>query len=188
MVSYAPEITTTRTNWAFDPAHTSVGFKAKHMMITTVRGKFNQVTGTIAGDLEQAHLAEIDVAIDAASIDSQNEQRDAHLRSADFLDAENYPTIAFKSRRIEPVKDGQFKVIGDLSIRGVTREITLDAEVNGAGKSPWGTEVVGITVTGELNRKDYGLTWNVALEAGGWLVGDTIKIEIDIEAIKQETQ
>lgn len=184
-----PQIqTATRTVWAFDPAHTSVEFKAKHMMVSTVRGKFPDVTGAIIGDLDQAHLAEIDVQIAAASIDTRNEGRDTHLKSADFLDVENFPQITFKSTRIEQVKQDHYRVYGDLTIHGTTNEVELDAEVNGTGTSPWGQEVVGISVTGEINRKDFGLNWNVALETGGFLVSDNIKMDIEIEAIKQTNQ
>lgn len=177
----------TRTVWAFDPAHSSVEFKTKHMMVASVRGKFAGVEGTITGDLNQAELARIDVRIDAASIDTRNEGRDTHLRSADFLDVETYPVITYQSTRIERMEDDRFRVQGDLTIRGTTRAIELEAEINGTGTSPWGQEVVGMSVTGVLNRKDYGLNWNVALETGGFLVGDTITIEIEIEAIKQAT-
>jgi polyisoprenoid-binding protein YceI len=177
--------TAVRTVWGFDPAHTSIEFKTKHMMVTTVKGQFNEVTGQILGDIEDPTNAEIDVEIQAASIDTRNEQRDAHLRSPDFLDAETYPTITYKSTRIERVGNEKFKVYGNLTIRGVTREIDLDATVNGHGRTPFGTEVVGVSCEGTLNRKDFGLTWNVALETGGWLVGDTLKLDLEIEAVKQ---
>jgi polyisoprenoid-binding protein YceI len=177
--------TATATTWAFDPAHTSVEFRAKHMMVTTVKGRFPDVNGTIVGDIEHPHNAEIDVTINPATIDTRNEQRDTHLRSADFLDVENYPTITFKSTHIEPVGKNHLKVSGDLTIRGVTRAVVLDTELNGVEKSPWGSDVAGITARGEINRKDFGLVWNVALESGGWLVGDRVNIEIDIEAVKQ---
>jgi polyisoprenoid-binding protein YceI len=174
-----------RTAWSFDPAHTSVEFKVKHMMVTTVKGRFTDVRGTIVGDLDDPTLAEVDVEINASSIDTRNDQRDAHLRSADFLDVENYPTITFKSTRIERTGQDSFDVTGNLTIHGVTREVTFHTDVNGGGKTPFGTEIVGIESKTTLDRKDFGLTWNVALEAGGWLVGDTIKVELDIEAVKQ---
>ncbi|HEX6508975.1 MAG TPA: YceI family protein [Chloroflexota bacterium] len=176
---------TVKTVWNFDPAHTSIEFKAKHMMVTTVKGQFKEVKGQILGDIEDPTSAEIDVEIDAASVDTRNEQRDAHLRSADFLETETYPTITYKSTRIERVGDEKFKVYGNLTIRDVTREIDLDVKVNGHGKTPFGTEVVGISAEGSLNRKDFGLVWNVALETGGWLVGDTLKLDFEIEAVKQ---
>jgi polyisoprenoid-binding protein YceI len=177
--------TATRSTWDFDPAHTSVDFKVKHMMVTTVKGRFTGVHGRIIGNIEEPHLAEVDVTIDASTVDTRNDQRDAHLRSADFLDAENYPQITFKSTRVERASDDEVKVIGDLTIRGVTKEVTLNVEINGFGKTPFGTEVAGLTATTTLNRKDFGLNWNVALETGGWLVGETVKVEIDVEAIKR---
>jgi len=183
MATSAPQ-TQTRTTWTFDPAHTSIEFKVKHMMVTTVKGRFTEVEGKILGELEDPALAEVDVQIKAASIDTRNEQRDAHLRSADFLDAENYPTITFKSSRIERTGQDTFKLTGDLTVRGTTREVVLDTTVNGSGKTPFGTEVVGISAETFINRKDFGLNWNVALETGGWLVGDTVKIDLEIEAIK----
>jgi polyisoprenoid-binding protein YceI len=183
MSTEAPSIV--RTVWNFDPAHTSIEFKAKHMMVTTVKGQFRDVTGQIIGDIEDPVNAEIDVEIDAASVDTRNEQRDAHLRSADFLDTERYPTIVYKSTRIERVGHEKFKVYGDLTLHGVTREIDLEGTVNGHGKTPFGTEIVGLSAQGSLNRKDFGLTWNAALETGGWLVGDTLRLDFEIEAIKQ---
>jgi polyisoprenoid-binding protein YceI len=172
------------TSWSFDLAHSSIDFKVQHMMVTSVKGQFRDFTGTIIGDIENPTSAEIDVDIDAASIDTRNEQRDAHLRSADFLDTENFPRITYKSTRIERVGDEQFKIYGDLTIRGVTREIDLEGTVNGHGTTPYGQEVVGMSAKGELNRKDFGLTWNVALEKGGWLVGDKLKLDFEIEAVK----
>lgn len=184
MAITTPE-TTTRTAWAFDPAHSTVGFKTKHMMVTSVRGQFTEVEGKIVGDINDPTLAEVDVTINAASIDTRNEQRDAHLRTADFLDVENFPTITFRSTRIERTGDDTYKTYGDLTIRGTTRQVVLDTEVNGVGTNPWGAEVVGISLETSINRKDFGLNWNVALETGGFLVSDTVKIEIEIQAAKQ---
>ena len=178
--------TTTRTVWKFDPAHTSVEFAVKHMMVTTVKGRFPDVEGTIIGSLEDPTDAQVEVTIKADSIDTRNDQRDAHLKSADFLDVENYPTITFKSTRIEQISENHFRLVGDLTIRGITREVELDAAVNGAGKTPFGTEVVGITAETIITRQDFGLTWNVALETGGVLVGNTAKISIEVEAVKQQ--
>jgi polyisoprenoid-binding protein YceI len=175
----------TGTLWKFDEAHTTVGFAVKHMMVTTVRGQFTKVNGSAIGETHEPLGAEIDVEIDAASINTNNEMRDNHLRSADFLDAENYPTISYKSTRIEERGNDRYTIYGDLTIRGVTREVVLEGEVNGFGKTPFGTEVAGVSVKGKINRKDFGLNWNVALETGGWLVGDTINIDIEVEAVKQ---
>jgi polyisoprenoid-binding protein YceI len=173
------------TIWNFDTAHTSIDFKVKHMMVTSVRGSFKEFTGQIIGDLENPTTAEIDVQINAASIDTNNEQRDAHLRSADFLETDTYPQILYKSTRIEHISDDEFKVYGDLTIHGVTREIDLDGTLNGHNTTPYGQEVVGLSAKGELSRKDFGLTWNAALETGGWMVGDVLKLDFEIEAIKQ---
>ncbi|HLJ66835.1 MAG TPA: YceI family protein [Chloroflexota bacterium] len=184
MSTLAPQ-TSTRTAWKIDPAHSSVEFRVKHMMVTTVRGRFTGVNGDLYGDLDNPLDGKVDVQIDAASIDTRQEQRDAHLRSADFLDVENYPTITFKSTRVEVLGKDHLHVTGELSIHGVTREVTLDTHINGTGKTPFGTEIVGASATTSINRKDFGLTWNVALETGGWLVGETINIDLEIEAVKQ---
>jgi polyisoprenoid-binding protein YceI len=177
--------TATRTLWNFDPVHSSVEFRVKHMMVTTVKGRFTDVRGRAVGEVDDPLAVEVDVEIDAASIDTRNEQRDAHLRSADFLDAENYPAITFKSSRIEEKGEDRYSIAGDLTIRGTTREVVLDATVNGHGRTPFGTEVIGVSAETRINRKDFGLNWNVALETGGWLVGDEVKVEIEVEAVKQ---
>ena len=185
-MTIAQQATGTRTVWTIDPAHTLVEFSVKHMMVTTVKGRFGELEGTITGDVADPASAQVDVTIQAASIDTRNEQRDAHLKSPDFLDAEAYPTITFRSTGIEPISRDHLRVRGDLTIRGVTKEIELDAAINGVGKTPFGTEVVGITAETILTRQDWGLTWNVALETGGVLVGNTAKVAIEIEAIKQQ--
>jgi polyisoprenoid-binding protein YceI len=182
----AAQLTGTRTTWNFDPAHTLVEFSAKHMMFTKVKGRFPEVKGTIVADLENLAESTIEVEIDAASIDSRQEQRDAHLRSADFLDVENYPTVTFRSTRIEVLDKEHLTVYGDLTVRGTTHEVALDTEIHGIGKSPFGTTVAGITAETSINRKDFGLTWNVALEAGGVLVSDKVNFLIEIEAVKQD--
>lgn len=175
----------TRTTWNIDPAHTQVAFSAKHMMVATVRGQFNNVAGTVIADDSNHANSSIEVDIDATSIDTRNEQRDTHLRSADFLDAENFPQITFRSRGIDVLAEDHLNVHGDLTIRGVTHPVTLEATVNGRGKSPYGTEVAGVSLEGSLSRKDFGLNWNVALETGGVLVGDKVKIDIEVELVKQ---
>jgi polyisoprenoid-binding protein YceI len=184
MSTLAPEAKT-GTLWKFDEAHSTVGFSVKHMMITTVRGQFTKVDGTAIGDVHEPLAAEIDVDIDAASITTNNETRDNHLRSADFFDVENYPTISFKSTRIEDRGNERYHIVGDLTIRGVTREVVLEAEINGHGKTPFGTDVAGVSAKGKINRKEFGLNWNVALETGGWLVGDTINVDIEVQAVRQ---
>ena len=171
--------------WQVDPAHTTVGFAGKHMMFTTVRGRFKAVEGTILYDEADPTRSLVDVRIDAASIDSGVEQRDGHLKSPDFLDVANHPMIAFKSTRVEPIDARRARVFGDLTIRGVTREVELDAVYTGGGVNPWGKQVIGFEATTRINRKDFGLTWNVALETGGFLVGDQIAIDVDVQAVKQ---
>lgn len=177
------------TSWTIDPAHTLVGFSAKHMMFTTVRGKFNEVKGTIALDAANPDRSRVEVEIPAASIDTGVEQRDAHLRSADFLDVEEYPTITFRSRRVEGAvaeAGDRFKVYGDLTIRGTTREVVLEATYEGKGKDPWGGERAGFSAATKIDRRDFGLIWNQALEAGGVLVGNEIRIEIEVQATQAQ--
>ena len=179
--------TTGATTWTIDPAHSAAEFAAKHMMITTVRGRIADVRGTITLDEANPERSAVEVELDAASIDTRSEQRDAHLRSADFLDVESYPTITFKSRRVEgaSVREGaSFKVVGDLTIRGVTREVTLDASYEGRGRDPWGGERVSFSADTRIDRRDFGLTWNAALETGGVLVSNEIKIHIEAQAVR----
>ncbi|MDB5096394.1 MAG: hypothetical protein JWM80_815 [Cyanobacteria bacterium RYN_339] len=171
--------------WQIDASHSHVGFSVKHMMIATVRGTFNAYTGTLELDGTDLTKSKITGEIDVASIDTREAKRDEHLRSADFFDAENHPKIVFASKKIELVSGNEYKVTGDITIRGVTREIVLDAEYAGIHKDPWGGTRTGFTVTGSLNRKDFGLSWNAALETGGVLVGDKIKLELEVEAVQQ---
>jgi len=167
--------------WNFDPAHTVIGFSAKHMMVTTVRGKFTKFSGELDLDEQQPEQSSVNVTIDTDSITTGQEQRDGHLRSPDFFDAANYPTITFKSTKVEQKSEDRYHIYGDLTIHGVTREVPLDVTLEGHGKNPYGKRVAGFTITGTLNRKDFGLNWNVALESGGWLVSDQVKLEIDVE-------
>ncbi len=148
----------------------------------------NLPQGVIEFDPAHPESGRVEVTIDAASIDTRNEQRDNHLRSPDFLNVEQYPTITFVSKRIEPLGDNRFRVVGDLTLRGVTREVALDAEFLGVGKDPWGGERAGFTARTKLNRHDFGASWNVALEAGGFLVGDTLDVTLDIEAVRKADQ
>ncbi|GBD17425.1 Protein YceI [bacterium HR26] len=183
----APEVTGV-ARWEIDPVHSEIAFSVRHMMVATVRGRFNQFQGIIEFDPAHPESGRVEVTIDAASIDTRNEQRDNHLRSPDFLNVEQYPTITFVSKRIEPLGDNRFRVVGDLTIRGVTREVALDAEFLGVGKDPWGGERAGFTARTKLNRHDFGASWNVALEAGGFLVGDTLDVTLDIEAVRKPDQ
>jgi polyisoprenoid-binding protein YceI len=174
----------TSTTWKIDPAHTTVEFAAKHLMITTVKGRFSDVEGEIVISDADPSKSSVTATIKAASIDTRTTQRDDHLRSADFLDAANFPELTFKSTRITGEKS-EFKVTGDLTIRGVTREITLDVTNEGTTKDPWGGERIAFSATTKLDRRDFGLTWNQAIETGGVLVGNDVKISIDVQAVKQ---
>jgi len=171
--------------WKIDTAHASADFSARHMMITTVRGGFRNVSGTIEYDPANPVASSVEAVIETNSMSSTGlEQRDNHLKSADFLDIENYPTITFKSTEVIPTGDGtRAKVTGDLTIRGVTRPVTLTVEFLGQEKSPFGTTNIGFTGSTKINREDFGLTWNMALESGGWLVGKDISITLDVEAV-----
>jgi polyisoprenoid-binding protein YceI len=168
--------------YALDPAHTTVEFVVRHLMITKVRGRFTAFRGTVelapGNDLPTA----ISALIDASSIDTREDQRDAHLRSADFLDVENFPEIAFESARISGTPD-EFAIDGKLSIHGVTRDVTLTGIFEGAAADPWGGKRVGYSAHGKINRKDFGLAWNAALETGGVVIGDEVRIELNVEAL-----
>jgi polyisoprenoid-binding protein YceI len=177
--------TQTRTTWQIDPSHSNIEFGVKHMMFTTVKGRFAGVTGSVVLDEANPEQSYVEAEIDATSIDTRAEQRDTHLRSADFFDVEQFPTITFKSTKVEVEGNERGLVTGDLTIKGVTQPVTLEVELNGYGKNPWGMDVAGFTATTKINRKDFGLNWNVALETGGVLVGDQIKIELEIQAVKQ---
>src|SRR4051812_27131609 len=165
---------TETTSWIVDPAHAEVGFAVRHLMISTVRGRFGAVEGTVTIDETRPESAKIDVTADVASIDTRQEMRDNHLRSADFFDVANYPKLRFVSKKVRGDLAGDFTVVGDLTIRGVTREVTLDVSLQGRGQDPWGNERAGFEAKGKISRGDFGLTWNQALEAGGVAVGDEV--------------
>ncbi len=175
---------TGRSTWTIDASHTLVEFAVKHMMIATVKGRFGEVSGTIVLDEASLENSSVEVEIDAASIDTRNADRDAHLRSADFFDVENHPKLTFRSRRVEPQGEGRFRVVGDLTIRGTTREVVLEVEDQGRGKDPWGGERAAFSARTEIDRTDFGLTWNAALETGGVLVSDRVRISIEVEAVR----
>lgn len=170
--------------YQIDPSHSSVNFSIKHMMIAKVHGGFEKLSGTFVYDAANPSQSNVDVIIDVASINTRETQRDTHLKSADFFDIENYPTINFKSIRIE--KNGSdLKIIGNLTIHGVTNTVTLDVEGPSEElKDPWGNTKIGASATTKIGRKDFGLTWNAALEAGGLLVGDEVSISIDVQFVK----
>ncbi|MDQ6888127.1 MAG: YceI family protein [Gemmatimonadota bacterium] len=179
-----PAPSTAASNWQIDPAHTLVEFSAKHMMITTVKGRFHDVSGTVVGDSADVRRSRVDVTIATASLTTSQEQRDTHLRSGDFLDAEKYPSIRFVSSRIEPTSKDSFRLIGNLTIRDVTREIVLEVTAEGEGKDPWGGQRAGFSGRGSLDRRQFGLEWNQALETGGFLVGNEIKIALEVQLVK----
>ena len=175
---------TARKTWTIDPAHTNVEFGVRHLMISTVKGRFSEVKGTVDLDLANPATARVDVTIGATSIDTRNGDRDAHLRSADFFDAERFPELRYVSRKIDPLPDGTFRVTGDLTIRGVTHEVPLQATFEGTGADPWGGHRAGFSATGTINRSDYGLLWNKLLEAGGVTVGEEVKLSIEAELVQ----
>jgi polyisoprenoid-binding protein YceI len=172
--------------WKIDSVHTHIGFSVKHLMVTTVRGQFKAYTGTVNLDQQDFTKSSFTGEIDVASIDTNNADRDAHLRTNDFFDAPNHPKITFTSTKIERKGGDEYVVHGDLTIRGVTKPIELQAEYSGTAKSPFGHTVAGFTAHGQLSRKDFGVHFNAVLETGGVAVGDKVKIEIEAEAILSE--
>jgi polyisoprenoid-binding protein YceI len=171
--------------WQIDPMHTLVEFAVKHMMIATVKGRFAALSGTITMDEVNQERLSVEATIDVASIDTREPQRDGHLRSADFFDVERFPHMTFRSTRVERLDDNRARVFGDLTIRDVTREIALEVSLEGVQKDPWGNERAGFSAQTRLDRRDFGLGWNQALEAGGVLVGNEIRISLEVEAVKQ---
>jgi polyisoprenoid-binding protein YceI len=174
-----------KASYKIDSAHSSAHFVVRHMMVTNVRGGFRSVNGTVMFDPANPAASSIEAVIDAASINTNDDQRDAHLRSADFLDTEKFPAITFKSTKVEPAGDGEWKASGDLTIHGVTRPVVLKVEgPTNEEKDPSGNIRIGASAATKIKRSDFGLTWNAALETGGILVGDDLKIELDVSLIK----
>jgi len=174
------------TTWQIDPAHTAAGFSVKHMMIATVRGQFKGVTGTVNWDDQDISNSVVDVTIDANTVDTGEPKRDADLKSANFFDVAHYPTITFKSTKIERISAAKMKVAGNLTIRGITKPVVLDVEgPSGAVKDPWGNTRVALNATTTVNRMDYGVKWNAKMDGGGIVVGDDVNINIDLEMIKK---
>jgi len=174
----------TTQRWNIDSSHSGVHFAVRHLVIAKVRGGFEQVQGTIDFDPSKAEASKVSVRIEAASIDTREPKRDEHLRSADFLDVQKYPTISFESRNVQNRGKDRYLVVGDLTIHGVTRPVGLDAEYLGSSKDPWGNERIGFFAKAAINRRDFGLNWNQVLEGGGLLVGEQVEISLDVEAVK----
>jgi polyisoprenoid-binding protein YceI len=176
---------TSTTTWNLDPVHSVAEFKVKHMMISNVKGQFPKVTGTLTFDESDLTRSQVEASIEAASIETRDLQRDAHLKSADFFDVEKFPTLSFKSTGIRLVRDGELAVEGNLTIRGVARKVVFSVEgPTPPAKDPWGNTRVAVSATTQINRKDFGLTWNAALETGGILVGDEVTITLDVQFVK----
>jgi len=185
MSNEATAAASTVTTWEIDPAHAHAQFKVRHMMIANVKGEFTKLTGTAKWDSADITKSSLEATIDVASINTREPQRDAHLKSADFFDAEHYPTITFRSTKITPTNEGH-EITGDLTIRGVTKSVTLAVEgPTPESKDPWGNTRVGVELTTTIDRKDFGLTWNATLETGGVLVGEKVAITVDAELIKK---
>lgn len=174
--------------WVIDAAHSDIRFKVKHLMISNVSGKFTRFEGLVTTSGNDFSTAVVNVAVDAASISTEVADRDAHLRSADFFDTDNHPALLFEAKGLRPLEDDIFELTGDLTMRGVTKPLSLKAEFGGVAKDPWGNVKAGFTITGKLNRKDWGLTWNAALEAGGFMVGEEIRISSDVELVLQPAE
>jgi len=183
MSANAPQPTT--STWNIDPVHTTAEFKVRHMMITNVKGQFTGVTGVLTLDEQDVTKSHIETSIEAASINTREADRDTHLKSADFLDVEKFPTLTFASTHIARTRGDELEVEGNLTIHGVTRKVLFAVEgPTPPGKDPWGNTRIGWTATTKINRKDFGLNWNAALETGGILVGDDVTLTLDVEAVK----
>ena len=175
--------------WQIDPAHTAAGFSVRHMMIATVRGQFKGVTGAVLWDDQDINNSIVDVTIDANTVDTGEPKRDADLKSANFFDVKNFPTITFKSTKIEKISAGKMRVTGNLTIHGVTKQVVLDVEgPSGAVKDPWGNTRVALNASTTVNRLDYGVKWNAKMDSGGMVVGDDVNINIDLEMTKKEAK
>lgn len=185
-LAVAPAAAQETTNWQIDAAHSSTQFAVRHMMVSTVRGQFTKLSGTVNWDGKDFAAAVVDVVIDAASIDTREPKRDAHLKSPDFFDVAKYPTLSFKSSRIEPAGGGRLRMTGDLTIHGVTKPVTFDVTAPAASVTdPGGNQRVGASATSTINRKDFGLLWNKTLDSGGVLVSDDVAITVDLEMFRR---
>lgn len=173
------------TNWKIDNSHSNVTFEIDHMVISTVTGKFQEFDGVIKADKADFSDADISFTIQAASVNTNNEKRDDHLRNEDFFDVTNHPTITFIGKKLTPESGKEYKLVGDLTMHGVTKEVELDVKYNGTVKDPWGNTRAGFKVSGELDRTDYGLVYNSALEAGGLVIGEEVEIQVNLELVKE---
>lgn len=171
--------------WAIDPTHSEIGFKVKHMMFTNVSGKFDNFDASAITESDDFSNAHISFHADIASVNTGNKDRDGHLQSADFFDAAQFPKMEFKSHSMEKKADGEYVLKGELTMHGVTNSVALDVEFGGIGKDPWGNTKAGFTLSGKINRKDFGLTWNAALETGGVLVSEEVRLHADVQMVKQ---
>jgi len=176
------------STWNIDPTHSAIHFAVRHMVVSKTRGRFARWSGKLVFDPNKPAASSVEVTIDPAGIDTGDAQRDAHLRSPDFFDVEKFPTASFKSTRIEEAGRDRYRVIGDLTLHGVTRPVVLDATYEGTGKDPWGGERAGFSASLTVDRKDFGLEWNKALETGGLLVGEKVELTLEVEAIKEPAQ
>jgi polyisoprenoid-binding protein YceI len=174
-----------KTKWVLDPAHSEILFKVRHLMITNVKGEFRKFSAEAVSEGNDFSSAEVNLTIDAASVFTNNDDRDNHLKSADFFDVENHNELTFQSTKVEKVDDHEYKLTGLLTIKGVAKEVTLDVEHGGIMKDPWGNDKAGFSLEGKINRKEWGLNWNAALEAGGVMVGDEVKISAEVQFAKQ---
>lgn len=178
----------TASTWNIDPVHSAIHFSIRHMVVSKTRGRFTKWSGQISFDPDNPAASSVQVAIDPASIDTADAQRDGHLRSPDFFDVEKYPQASFRSTTVEETSTDTYRITGDLTIHGVTKPVVLNAVFEGSAKDPWGGERAGFAGSATIDRRDFGLAWNKVLEAGGVLVGDKVELTVEIEAVKQAAQ
>ncbi len=177
--------TDVKTTWAIDPAHSEINFKVKHMMVSNVTGTFQEFEGTVESESEDFDGADIQFTANTASVNTRNSQRDEHLRSDDFFNSGDYPKLKFQSKSFTKKSDGEYKLVGDLTIRDKTQEVTLDVEYNGTAVDPYGQTKAGFEISGKINRKDFGLKWSAVTEAGGVVVSDEVRLDLNVQLTKQ---
>ena len=184
-MSQAMQSVASRTVWTIDPGHSNIEFAVRHLMITTVKGRFTEVQGTVVLDEADPASSSAEITVATASVDTREPQRDAHLRSADFFEVDRYPTLTFRSKRLERYSKRGFTLVGELTIHGISREVALEVTSEGRSKDPWGGERAGFSAATKIKRSDFGLTWNQLLEAGGLAVSDDVRITIDVQLINK---